>query len=280
MAEDWISKYSTPLNVSGFVKKVRSPTTVWNKNVWHRSPSPSFHLGTVGFPLCRCNATDRPASLRCNALFWGGLRPLRCCVASHQQVHFLPRLTKKTNCPFRLFGTRGVHTRASSRWFRSPPAEDSARRNLTKTTYFFVAKPIFEYTAKCDLCPIKLFPRREHQRHEQNDSRKKQNPEQKGFFELFVQTQSKPFKRCLNLIQSMSKCERNNNIAQLTLEKRGNQKKFGVNPIFYESQDIERDLVCVRFDCYGQICADLDKWKGPDKWKGMWRLLLLLLRKK
>ena len=31
--------------------------------------------------LDRSNVADEPASLRCNALLWGGLRPLRCCVA-------------------------------------------------------------------------------------------------------------------------------------------------------------------------------------------------------
>ena len=38
--------------------------------------------------LGRCNAADGPASLRCNALFWGGLRPLRCCVASSKVLYY------------------------------------------------------------------------------------------------------------------------------------------------------------------------------------------------
>jgi len=38
--------------------------------------------------LGRCNTADRPASLRCNALFWGGLRPLRCCVAPLKVLYY------------------------------------------------------------------------------------------------------------------------------------------------------------------------------------------------
>ena len=40
------------------------------------------------FKLGRCNAGDGPASLYCNALFCGGLRPLHCCVAPKKVFHF------------------------------------------------------------------------------------------------------------------------------------------------------------------------------------------------
>ena len=38
--------------------------------------------------LGRSNTADGPASLRCNVLFWGGLRPLRCCVASDRVWYY------------------------------------------------------------------------------------------------------------------------------------------------------------------------------------------------
>jgi len=38
--------------------------------------------------LGRCNAADGPASLPCNAHFWGGLRPLRCCVAPWKVLYY------------------------------------------------------------------------------------------------------------------------------------------------------------------------------------------------
>ena len=38
--------------------------------------------------LGRSNAADGPASLRCNALLGGGLRPLRCCVAHESGLYY------------------------------------------------------------------------------------------------------------------------------------------------------------------------------------------------
>jgi len=57
--------------------------------LWYEQcPKNSFkRLHTVK-GLGRCNAADRLASLRCNALFWGGLRPLPCCVAPQKVLYY------------------------------------------------------------------------------------------------------------------------------------------------------------------------------------------------
>jgi len=63
-------------------------------NLWMtRDPNARCtYLATSEWLVCRmpdrCNAADGPVCLRCSALFWGGLPPLRCCVAPWKVLYY------------------------------------------------------------------------------------------------------------------------------------------------------------------------------------------------
>jgi len=61
---------------------------------------------TCTYYLDRSNAADRPASLRCNALFWGGLRPLRCCVGPQRGLHHFSLSHSHSLCSNTVGGKR------------------------------------------------------------------------------------------------------------------------------------------------------------------------------